>query len=134
MKKQKSPFSWNNRSYFGTHLMYDGYGARRAKLGSLSLIYRILDNAPRELGMTMIAPPYVFRYIGLRSEDWGITGVVLIAESHCTIHTFPEKGFISADFYSCKSFDVEGFSEELTVRFGCITTEVSVAKRGKVPE
>ena len=92
---------------FGPHLMLDGYGCNRKKLEDLDLIYSILDEFPSNIGMTKIMPPYVFRYTGAKIEDWGISGFVLIAESHISIHTFPCKNYLSLDIFSCKTFDAE---------------------------
>jgi len=92
---------------FGPHLMLDGYGCNRKKLEDLDLIYSILDEFPSNIGMTKIMPPYVFRYTGAKIEDWGISGFVLIAESHISIHTFPVKNYLSLDIFSCKQFDSE---------------------------
>jgi len=92
---------------FGPHLTLDGYGCNREKLEDLGLIYSILDEFPSYIGMTKIMPPYVFRYSGLKPEDWGVSGFVLIAESHISIHTFPCKNYLSLDIFSCKNFDAE---------------------------
>ena len=92
---------------FGPHLTLDGYGCNREKLEDLDLIYSILDEFPSYIGMTKIMPPYVFRYTGLKPEDWGVSGFVLIAESHISIHTFPCKNYLSLDIFSCKNFDAE---------------------------
>ena len=40
-----------------------------------------------------------------KKESYGYSSFVMIAESHITIHTFPELGFFSFDCYSCKDFD-----------------------------
>src|SRR5438876_4258102 len=90
---------------FGPHLMLDGYGCDKDKLTDLNLIYRILEELPARIGMTRIMPPYVFKYSGLKPEDWGISGFVLIAESHISNHTFPEKNLMSGDILSCKALD-----------------------------
>ena len=74
---------------FGVHLMVDGYGCDRAGLEDMGRIYNFLDAYPAEMEMTKIMPPYVFRYTGTVPEDWGVSGFVLIAESHISIHTFP---------------------------------------------
>src|SRR4030043_2334197 len=92
---------------FGTHLMVDGYCCLRPAISSLDLVYRFLDEAPELIGMTKIMPPYVFKYVGKVPEDWGVSGFVLIAESHISIHTFPDKGFLSLDIFSCKQFDID---------------------------
>ena len=115
---------------FGPHLMLDGYGCDKAKLQDLNLIYRILDELPTRIGMTKIMPPYVFKYSGLKPEDWGLSGFVLIAESHISIHTFPEKNFVSVDIFSCKHFDSEFAAEYLKKTFGMTKVESTVLDRG----
>ncbi len=91
---------------FGQHLMVDGYGGDLNHLQDIGLIYNFLDECPKRINMTKIMPPYVFKYEGIKPEDWGISGFVLIAESHISIHTFPEKKYLSLDIFSCKKFDV----------------------------
>ena len=115
---------------FGPHLMLDGYGCDKKKLQDLNLIYRILDELPSRIGMTKIMPPYVFKYSGLRPEDWGLSGFVLIAESHISIHTFPEKNFVSVDIFSCKAFDLEFAANSLKESFGMEKVECNVLDRG----
>ncbi len=115
---------------FGPHLMLDGYGCDKAKLQDLNLVYRILDELPTRIAMTKIMPPYVFRYSGLRPEDWGLSGFVLIAESHVSIHTFPEKTFVSVDIFSCKPFDSEFAASYLKKAFGMAKVDCTVLDRG----
>jgi len=115
---------------FGPHLMLDGYGCDKKKLQDLNLIYRILDELPTRIGMTKIMPPYVFKYSGLKPEDWGLSGFVLIAESHISIHTFPEKNFVSVDIFSCKAFDLEFAADYFKRVFGMEKVECNVLDRG----
>ena len=115
---------------FGPHLMLDGYGCAKAKLEDLNLIYRVLDDLPVRIGMTKIMPPYVFKYSGVKPEDWGLSGFVLIAESHVSIHTFPEKSFVSVDIFSCKAFDLEFAANTLKESFGMEKVECNVLDRG----
>ena len=89
------------------HLIIDGHGADPARLADLSLVYQVLDELPDRIRMTKIMPPYTFRYNGVKPEDWGVSGFVLIAESHIGIHTFPERGLINVDVFSCKEFDTD---------------------------
>lgn len=92
---------------FGPHLILEAYGCPKEALADLSLISRTLDAYPEQLAMTKIMPPYVFTYRGSVPDDWGVSGVVLIAESHISIHTFPDKQFVTLDIFSCKEFDVQ---------------------------
>ncbi|NLI83639.1 MAG: adenosylmethionine decarboxylase [Deltaproteobacteria bacterium] len=116
---------------FGVHLMVDGYGCERAKLEDINLIYSFLDESPTQMEMTKIMPPYVFRYSGLVPEDWGISGFVLIAESHISIHTFPEKQYLSLDMFSCKPFDTEQAVETVKRYFQMQKYELKVLDRGQ---
>ncbi len=68
--------------------------------------------------MTKIMPPYVFKYHGKVPEDWGVSGFVLIAESHISIHTFPDRGYLSLDIFSCKEFDHDQAVAYATELFG----------------
>jgi len=99
------------------HLIIDGYGANRKMLESEDMIYDLLDRYPSQIGMTKVAPPQVFKYIGSKPEDWGISGFVLIAESHISIHTFPDRCYVNIDIFSCKDFDSEYAIQELKAIF-----------------
>lgn len=104
------------------HVTIDGFGGNPALLGSESLVRELLDRYPDEIGMTKISEPWVTKYQGARAEDWGISGFVIIAESHIAVHTFPEHGQVWVDVFSCKGFDempaivmiVEGFELQNT--------------------
>lgn len=92
---------------FGPHLLLEAYGSPVEKLSNLRLIGDLLDNFPSKLQMHKIMPPYVFKYDGDGvKEDRGVSGIVLIAESHIALHTFPEKQFFTLDIFSCKDFNI----------------------------
>ena len=116
---------------FGPHLMLDGYGCDKAKLTDLNLIYRILEELPARIGMTKIMPPYVLKYSGLKPEDWGLSGFVLIAESHISIHTFPDKNYVSVDIFSCKAFDTEKAIAYISGKFKAKKAETNLLTRGR---
>jgi S-adenosylmethionine decarboxylase len=115
---------------FGLHLTLDGYGCSRQALADLNGIYGFLEQAPAWIGMTRIMPPYVFKYTGKVLEDWGLSGFVLIAESHISIHTFPERGYLSLDIFSCRAFDTLAAGEAAVRHFGIQRQEVQVLDRG----
>ena len=115
---------------FGQHLTLDGYGCNRQHLENLELIYSFLDEYPQQIQMTKIMPPYVFKYNGAKPEDWGISGFVLIAESHISIHTFPEKDYLSLDIFSCKSFDIPMAIAHIKEKFVIKKCEQHILNRG----
>jgi S-adenosylmethionine decarboxylase len=90
---------------FGPHITLDLSGCNIDKLKDLELHFEILNTLPDVIGMTKITQPHVFPYAGIIPEDKGITGIVIIAESHISIHSFQEKGYCFVDIFSCKPFD-----------------------------
>lgn len=116
---------------FGPHLVLEAYGCPEDGLADLSAMSKMLDRYPEKLGMTKIMPPYVFSYEGKHKEDWGVSGVILIAESHISIHTFPEKGFATLDIFSCREFDIEEAIEYFSSYFKPENYEHHVLMRGR---
>ncbi|MFH0810526.1 MAG: adenosylmethionine decarboxylase [Pseudomonadota bacterium] len=115
---------------FGQHLMVDGYGCDGAKLRDLGVIYEFLNEYPDQIHMTKIMPPYVFKYEGVKPEDWGLSGFVLIAESHISVHTFPDKDYLSLDIFSCKAFDADSAVAHIKEYFAIDKLEVRILDRG----
>ena len=89
------------------HLLIDGHDGNPEILQNQSLIYKFLEELPNKIGMTKLMKPQVNRYEGTNIQDWGISGFVIIAESHISVHTFPERKYINIDVFSCKNFDIE---------------------------
>ena len=117
--------------YFGPHLVIDLSDCNRDKLADKELVHNILLELPAKIGMTRISEPDVFHYSGVVPEDCGVTGVVVLAESHCSIHTFQEKGYCFIDIFSCKQFDVDSALHELVGIFEARNCNMQVIKRGK---
>jgi S-adenosylmethionine decarboxylase len=110
--------------------MLDCYGCPKEKLADMDFIFGLLDKFPDKIKMTKIMPPYVFKYHGRVPEDWGVSGVVLIAESHISIHTFPDKQHAFIDIFSCKEFDTDHARAELLRHFEADHHEVVLLNRG----
>ena len=86
------------------HLVIDGYGGDVDKMWDQDLIRSFLDQFPAKLSMTPITEPKVLEYIGDKPDDVGVSGFVIIAESHISIHTFPKREYVNVDIFSCKGF------------------------------
>lgn len=112
------------------HLIIDGFGANPSVLESEEFVYRFLDEYPSQIQMTKVAPPHVFRYVGSKPQDWGISGFVVIAESHISIHTFPERRLVNIDIFSCKEFDAERAVRDIQSRFEIAESETHILDRG----
>lgn len=131
MKNRIESKTEEKNEMFGPHLTLDLYGCSKKKLKEVGFVYNFLDEMPGLVGMTKIMPPYTFSYSGLKPEDWGVSGIVLIAESHISIHTFPEKGYASVDIFSCKDFDVEQATNVIVSKLEAKTYEKNFFSRGR---
>lgn len=111
------------------HVIIDGYGGDPDQLADENVVRVILDQYPGLMGMTKITQPTVIRYTGSKPEDWGVSGYVMIAESHIAIHTFPERRLIWADIFSCKDFEASHVLEDLKRRFRLREMDVKMLER-----
>jgi S-adenosylmethionine decarboxylase len=123
--------------HFGVHLTLDGYGGSPERLSDPAAVRFWLEDVPVLLGMTKLAPPLLLE-VGKQSEKdpGGLTGVVVIAESHISVHTFPLRGFVSADVYTCQNrLDTERILELLRATFELDDIEHHLIIRGtRYPE
>ncbi|MCB1742345.1 MAG: adenosylmethionine decarboxylase, partial [Gammaproteobacteria bacterium] len=78
----------------GTHLIVDFWDAKR--LTDLKLMERALQEAALAGGATLL-------HVHLHhfSENDGISGVAVLAESHISVHTWPERGYAAFDVFMC---------------------------------
>ena len=127
-------------SEFGLHVTIDASRCDKQKLASQSLVYDILNDLPAKIGMTKMTLPYVAKWLDKFADGTpGISGVVMIAESHISIHTFPDQDYIFMDIFSCRSFDTEKAIKYLINAFGVRKYETHILKRGmdfppKIPQ
>ncbi|MEN9621750.1 MAG: hypothetical protein RLZZ67_184 [Candidatus Parcubacteria bacterium] len=89
---------------FGEHLTIDGYGGDKNKLNDKDLVLQCLNQLPELLGMHKLSNPEIYFAKGNNEKDpGGWSGFVVIEESHVSVHTFPARGFVSADVYTCQN-------------------------------
>ena len=112
------------------HLVIDGYGGDAKKLQDPEYLRRFLDEFPMTLGMTKISQPLIINYDAPKFEDSGVTGFVIIAESHISVHTFPHRDLVNIDIFSCKSFDAQQAREAVKRLFGLQEVETWILERG----
>lgn len=79
----------------GKHLLVELNNCPSAPLNDVSFIRETMLSAARESGATVLGESFH------TFSPQGVSGVIIIAESHLTIHTWPEHGYAAADIFTC---------------------------------
>ncbi|RLD92069.1 MAG: S-adenosylmethionine decarboxylase proenzyme [Aquificota bacterium] len=79
----------------GRHVLVEFYGCDSEALNNKKRLERVMRKAAVESGATVVSS--VFHLF----NPHGASGVVVIAESHLTIHTWPEYGYAAVDLFTC---------------------------------
>jgi len=112
----------------GQHLLVEFWGCNPRSLNDKDYLESKLRQAAEAANTTVVG---VFLH---QFTPEGVSGVVVIQESHLSIHTWPETGYAAVDFYTCgegnpwKAFEV--LKESLSS--GCV--ETVLVERGLGPE
>lgn len=90
----------------GTHLILDLKECKNLEeLSNKKFIESLLLKLVKITGMKAITKPYVLYYEHEKKEESGITGSIIISDSHISLHTYPFKKSLYFDLFSCKNFD-----------------------------
>ncbi|PID26590.1 MAG: adenosylmethionine decarboxylase [Candidatus Cloacimonadota bacterium] len=79
----------------GNHILVEFYGCNPKILNDAELIEKIMLEAARISGATIVSHDFH------TFNPHGVSGVVVIAESHLTIHTWPEYEYAAVDLFTC---------------------------------
>ncbi len=109
--------------FAGIHLIVDLYGAER--LDDLAHVEATLRDCVAAAGATLL-------HIHLHhfTPNGGISGVAVLAESHISIHSWPEHGYAALDVFMCGAADPHAAVAELRTAFGPARVVVGEHRRG----
>jgi S-adenosylmethionine decarboxylase len=79
----------------GRHIVCELSGCHPAFLSDINGIAAMMIGAAKAARATIMESAFH------RFEPQGVSGTVILAESHLSIHTWPEKGYAAMDFYTC---------------------------------
>lgn len=89
----------------GIHIILDLKGCKNLeKLSNLNFIESFLLRLVKITKMKAITKPKVLYYKHEQKEESGITGFIIISDSHISIHTYPFKKSLYLDLFSCRNF------------------------------
>lgn len=79
----------------GRHILVEFYNCDKEILNDHTLIEKYMNEAAEAAKATIVKS--VFHLF----NPWGVSGAVVIQESHLTIHTWPEYGYAAVDLFTC---------------------------------
>ncbi|MCK5813523.1 MAG: adenosylmethionine decarboxylase [Cocleimonas sp.] len=117
----------DGKTFAGRHLIIDLWGCQQ--LDHLSFIERTLCDAAKVAGATLL-------HIHLHhfTPNGGVSGVAVLAESHISIHTWPERGYAALDIFMCGNTQPKKAVELLKQKFQPQRIEISTHLRGIIKE
>lgn len=113
----------------GAHLLADMHGISEDKLNDASALEQLLRHSAQAAGAQIL-----FSHFHSFGAGQGITGVVLLAESHITIHTWPEFGFAAADIFMCGQAQPQRALEVIRQALQPSSCDIQTIKRGLSPQ
>lgn len=111
----------------GRHLIAEYYGCDVDVLDDSAFIREHMVEAAIRCGATVMSE--TFHHF----EPHGVSGTVVISESHLSIHTWPESGYVAVDIYTCGGLDPRPGFRYLAERLGARQSRVQEILRG-LPE
>jgi S-adenosylmethionine decarboxylase len=111
----------------GQHLLVEFYNCNPEVLDNVAGIEKHMNEAAIACGATIVQSSFH------RFEPWGVSGVVVISESHLAIHTWPEYGYASVDLYTCgDEVQPDAAYEHLRKALEAELSETQFLKRGNL--
>lgn len=130
---KKKEINNNSTIPFGELLIIDAYECDPNKLNDMELCLKVLNDLTKITNMRKISEPYIVQSAGNETlggkDPGGYSGFLIIEESHISIHTFVNRGFLTIDIYSCKSFSSEGVLEYIQALYK--PKDIDVLKLGR---
>ncbi|MBR4985727.1 MAG: adenosylmethionine decarboxylase [Proteobacteria bacterium] len=111
----------------GHHLLVEYYDCDKAVLDDPDKLRTMMIQAAKAANATIV--DVVFHQFAPQ----GVSGVIVIEESHLSIHTWPEHGYAAVDFYTCGQNDPELAHDVLQKALDSKRYEIMIINRGILP-
>ena len=99
------------------HLIVEEFCKNKELINTKEALNKWLLDTVESINMHAVAGPFVHEFEEPRGQYKGLTGIVVLAESHISIHTFPEYGYTFIDVFSCFWFDAWTLKEAIKQQF-----------------
>lgn len=111
----------------GRHIILEMWGCCKDIIDNVDVIKNILTKATESTKATLVD------VICHRFSPYGVTGVAILAESHISVHTWPEYGYAAADIFICgNTVNPMNAASYMTESFHAKETSILELKRGSL--
>jgi S-adenosylmethionine decarboxylase proenzyme len=126
MKTMARPLHIPPTEALGRHVLLELYDCPAAVLKDGAMLEQSMCNAADAMGATVVSAHFH------QFSPYGISGVVIIQESHLTLHTWPEYGYAAVDVFTCGDIDLEAGVNRLKEAMEAGRWDWKVYERGKL--
>lgn len=113
----------------GRHILADFFECSKREISDVELIQKYMHEAADKANASIVTEEFH------HFCPWGVSGAIIIKESHLTIHTWPEYGYAAVDIFTCgNSLDLWKALFILKDRLKCKRMEHNEIARGKIVE
>ncbi len=117
-----------NSALYSKHLVLELYECDASKLDDELYVRNAISNAAKISGATIL------NLMSHQFQPYGVTGLVLLSESHISIHTWPERRYAAVDVFTCGlKMLPEHACEFLCKEFGAKNSSIQKISR-KIPQ
>jgi len=109
----------------GTEWLVDATGCDGDSLRDLEALRALFDRIMTELALIAVGQPVWHRF----PSPGGVTGIVLLTESHLACHTYPEYGIATFNLYCCRTRPDWAWDDRLREALGANRVIVRVIER-----
>lgn len=113
-----------DRDYLGRHFIAEFYKCNPITINDIHAVETIMTEAAGISGATIIKPFFH------TFSPQGVSGIIVISESHFAVHTWPEYSYAAVDLFSCSDFQYEKALKHIKDKFESYEYMINVINRG----
>lgn len=118
-----------SNSRTGSEWIVEAFGCEPERLRDVAALQAVFDAAVHELALHPVGDAVWHRF----PHPGGVTGMQMLAESHLTVHTFPEHASACFNLFCCTPRPAWGWADRLAVLLGSTAVQVRVLSRDYAP-
>ena len=110
--------------HLGKHIIADFYDCNLQVIDNINSIEAVMTDAAKISGANIIKPFFH------RFSPQGVSGIIVISESHFAIHTWPEHKYAAVDLFTCSDFNYKEALKHIRDRFESRLYSITRINRG----